>query len=76
MEAHSSSIVLYNTLRLLKEMRALDLLLSQQAISEFLLYMSRMSRHMERIGERMPPAQSSKNIRGEKSDSHDQQQGH
>lgn len=48
--------------RLLKERRPLDLRLSQHVITELLLYMSRMNRHMERIDQRMPPAQSSENI--------------
>lgn len=43
--------------RLLKEMRPLDLLLSQHAITELLLYMSHMNQHMEHIDKRMPPAQ-------------------
>lgn len=50
-------------MRLLKEMRPLDFMLSQHAISEFVLYMCGMIKHMERIDGRMPPAQSCKNIR-------------
>lgn len=49
-------------MRLLKQMKPLDLSLSQQAIREFVLYMSTVNQHMERIDERMPPDQSSKNI--------------
>lgn len=67
-------------MRLLKEMKPLDLSLSQQAIREFVLYMSIANQHMECIDERMPPDQSSKNICacvcvGGGGDPHDQQQG-
>lgn len=63
-------------MRLLGEMRVLDLLLSHHTINEYLLYMSRMHQHMQCIAERIPPAQSSENIGMEKNDSHDRQQGY
>lgn len=36
----------------------------RHTVAIFLLYVARMKQHMERIDEKMPPAQSSKNIRG------------
>lgn len=43
--------------RLFKEMKPLDLLPSQHAITELLLYMSCMNQHMVHIDKGMPPAQ-------------------